>query len=76
MTIKYKGNSGHPQEHHYRVMPNSPYPSFSIHELWPGGRVRSPFRSRREAIIREEEIAAELGYLDTLILDKEEDDVF
>lgn len=43
---------------YYWVEKNEPYDSWAIVEAWPGGNTRSPFRSKEEAIKREEEIAS------------------
>jgi len=46
----------------YRIEKNEPYDTWSVVELWPGGTMRSPFRSKEEAIKREEEIGRYYGW--------------
>lgn len=46
----------------YRVEKNEPYDTWAIVELWSGGTVRSPFKSKEEAIKREEEIGQDYGW--------------
>jgi uncharacterized membrane protein (UPF0127 family) len=46
----------------YRVEKNKPYGTWAIAELWAGGTVRSPFKSKEEAIKREEEIGQYYGW--------------
>jgi len=63
-----KNNQFLPTDHRYFILPNIPYGTFSIHEMWPFGKIRSPFDSKQEAMEREIAIADAEGFLDTLIL--------
>lgn len=56
-----------PTDHRCFVLKNTPYETWSIHEYWPFGKIRSPFASKEEAILREIEIAEAEGFRDTLI---------
>jgi len=42
---------------HYWVEKNLPYDTWAIVEAFPGGKVRSPFDTKEEAIKREEQIS-------------------
>jgi uncharacterized membrane protein (UPF0127 family) len=46
----------------YRVEKNEPYDTWAVVELWLGGTIRSPFKSKDEAIKREEEIGRCYGW--------------
>jgi len=59
-TLRQEGNTEKIME--YRVEKNEPYDTWAIVELWPGGTVRSPFKSKDEAINREEEIGRYYGW--------------
>jgi len=63
-----KNNQFLPTDHRYFILPNLPYETFSIHEMWPFGKIRSPFDSKQEPMEREIAIADAEGFLDTLIL--------
>jgi len=59
-TMPQEGNAEETME--YRVEKNEPYDTWAVVELWPGGTVRSPFKSKEEAIKREEEIGRYYGW--------------
>lgn len=54
----------------YRVVQNEGKISWRIEELWDGGEVRSPYGSSNAAIIKEENIARENGFIDDLVLEE------
>lgn len=37
-------------EHHYKVEENKPYGTWAVVELWNGGLVRSPYKTKEEAV--------------------------
>jgi len=59
-TNKALNNAGEVMK--YRVEENKPYGTWAIVELWTTGTVRSPFKTREEAIKREEEIGKYYGW--------------
>jgi len=59
-TLRREENTEEVME--YRVEKNESYDTWAIIELWPGGTVRSPFKSKEEAIKREEEIGRYYGW--------------
>ena len=62
-----------PTDHRVFILKNTPYETWSIHEYWPFGKIRSPFDSKEEAIQREIEIAEANGFRDTLIFQVSEE---
>ena len=52
----------------YRVTQIEGKITWQIEELWEGGTVRGPFGSKEAAIMAEEKIATENGFIDDLVL--------
>ena len=54
----------------YRVSQIEGKITWQVEELWDGGVVRGPFGTKESAILKEEKIAADNGFIDDLVLEK------
>tara|TARA_B100000315_G_scaffold235105_1_gene249706 strand:+ start:159 stop:539 length:381 start_codon:yes stop_codon:yes gene_type:complete len=52
----------------YRIVQIEGKMTFKIEELWDGGIERAPFGSKAAAIMKEENIARDNGFIDDLVL--------